>query len=327
MSLLVEARPAEACSPPRCWAGFFTPAHATTVPANVPALHWRPAGSFDGSAADPTKVTLATAAGAPVAITVSPQPNGDFLLVPTEPLVPGTTYKLRDANACDGVAGPTSTFVAGPDAPLPTSLGNLGATAQGIAPLEVATVSGSCSSTIEADQVFVEVSLSAEAEPWIHLLHFETIADDAGWRPQQSIIAPLAPGNSWRGRGADLLYSTCASEDDGASQGLANGTYDVVLRATLPGAAVNSPRRRPPSRCRARRSHRRIASRGRTARARRTITGGAAPAVASGSGSARCSSGCSSAAVAAADLPLRSGEISPRTERPFMRWWVAARAG
>ncbi|HEX7703432.1 MAG TPA: hypothetical protein VF403_21980, partial [Kofleriaceae bacterium] len=116
---------ADACTEPACWPGYFTPADGATVPANLPAIYWRPVGANVGPAAnDPTRVVLAAATDPtmPLAFTATVQPDGDYLIVPTAPLVAGVTYTLTDHNICDGdeTSGPTSSFFVAPEAALPT---------------------------------------------------------------------------------------------------------------------------------------------------------------------------------------------------------------
>jgi hypothetical protein len=53
--------PADACSL-TCWDGYFTPGDAAIVPANLPALHWRPRTESGEFPPDPSKVTFATTA-------------------------------------------------------------------------------------------------------------------------------------------------------------------------------------------------------------------------------------------------------------------------
>ena len=234
-----DVRTAEACSPPQCWPGFFTPGNATTVPANLAAFHWRPMQSFSVDTNDPTKVSLATAAGTPVPITGSALPNGDWVFTIDAPLAEGTTYALRDLNVCAGdQIGPTAMFAAAAAAPLPTELGTLAETEHLLGGLEVGTSSGSCSIGVEADQALIDLALAPSAVPWRDVLMFETLVDDLIWRPSSSINSSLPPGTSWGGRATDRVYSTCSSPDPSASPGLAVGPHEVTMRATLPGATT-----------------------------------------------------------------------------------------
>ena len=104
-SLLTAASSdSDACSPPRCRPGFFTPGSGALVPANLPAIHWRPTSDFSTSPADPSKVILASAAApsTPLPFTATRLPDDNFAIVPDQPLTPGTAYVLTDQSTCDG---------------------------------------------------------------------------------------------------------------------------------------------------------------------------------------------------------------------------------
>ena len=240
VSSLAVHRTADACSIAHCWTGYLTPSDGASVPANLPALHWRPRTGFGGAPPDPALVTLATTMDPGVALGLTPTvlPDGDYVLVPDQPLVAGTSYILRDHNVCDGEDGPSAVFTVGPAAPLPASLGTLRATARGVAALEVETDGGSCSSQIDADQATIDLDLAPEVAPWRDVLHFETRVDDKPWHPQTSIIRRDAPGTSWRGRGVDLVYRTCRTDDPLVSSALDAGAHVVAMRATLPGSTA-----------------------------------------------------------------------------------------
>ena len=239
LMLGADAETAEACSPPQCWPGSFTPAQAASVPANLPAFHWQPTLSFDGKVSDPSKVSLKTAAGDEIPITGTPIPNGDWVFAIDQALVAGTTYVLTDLNLCAGdQLGPTATFTADVAAPLPTDLGTLVASDHRIAAFEVGTSSGSCSASIDGDQVLIDLVASATAEPWRDVLMVETLVDGGPWRPQTSINFSQPPGTSWRGRGADRVYTTCFANDPSAFTGTTEGAHEVTMRATLPGGTT-----------------------------------------------------------------------------------------
>jgi hypothetical protein len=240
---LVAAAPsvADACSPPMCWPGFFTPGDGATVPANLPAIHWLPVAGYDTPPADPSKVVLARAAApsTPLPFTATKLPDGAYVLVPDQPLMPGTTYVLTDQNACGGIVlGPRVTFQATDAAPLPTSLGALAEAENLVGSLDLATGSGSCSSKVDAHQIGIELQLISAASAWRDALHFETLVDGQVWKASSSAPSVAPPGSSWRGRGVDLLYRVCKTDDDAISEGLAAGPHEVVMRATLPGSGT-----------------------------------------------------------------------------------------
>ena len=237
------ARVAEACSAPPCWPGYFVPGDAAHVPANLAAVYWRPMSSVSGPrAADPSRVVLATAAdpGTPLRFTAKALANGDFELLLDAPLVAGTSYTLSDGNTCEltGAHGPHVAFTAGPAAPLPSQLGALVVTDGDIAPLDVATSAGSCSIKVSADRSTFVLAPTADAQPWLDVLQFETFVDGEIWRAASSINATTPPGVSWHGRGGDLVYRVCGTEDDAISPGVATGTHEVRLRAILAGTST-----------------------------------------------------------------------------------------
>ena len=240
---LVAAAPsdADACSPPPCWPGFFTPGSGATVPANLPALRWRPMTGFVSSPPDPSKVILAraTAPSTPLPFTATQLQDGTYQLVPSQALTPGTSYVLTDQSTCGGMAiGPSVTFQAAGAAPLPASLGALAESSNLIGPLQVATAGGSCSSEVLAHQIGIALQLGSEASAWRDALAFETLVDGAVWGASPSATSVTPPGASWRGRGVDLLYLLCKRDDEYVSKGLAAGPHEVVMRATLPGSGA-----------------------------------------------------------------------------------------
>jgi uncharacterized protein (TIGR03382 family) len=240
---LLAATPSDsdACSPSPCQPGFFTPGNGAIVPANLPAIHWRPTSGFGTSPADPSKVILASAAApsTPLPFTATRLPDGNYALVPEQPLTPGTSYVLTDQSACGGTpTGPSVTFQVTGAAPLPRSLGALVETTNLVGRLQVATGGGACSSEVDAHQLGIELQLASEAMAWRDALHFETLVDERVWRPSGSAPAVVPPGASWRGRGVDLLYRVCTTEDDFVSEGLAAGPHEAAMRATLPGSGT-----------------------------------------------------------------------------------------
>jgi hypothetical protein len=239
---LASPRPADACSRSSCFGGYFTPASGSTVPANTPALFWRPLHGL--TTYNPTLVTLTTSSNISLAFTLTlVGPLGyvtqyDHVIVPEQPLVEGTTYTLTDSNVCssDMIEGPSVTFQAGPAAPMPTELGTLSLTFAGIAPLVVTTSSGSCTAEVEAARTVVTLTLAADALPWRDALHFETLVDGRPWTELNLLTTP--PGSSSQGRGRDLLFRICHTDDPGVVPGLDGNPHEVSMRATLPGSDV-----------------------------------------------------------------------------------------
>lgn len=218
--------------PPR-----FTPGDAVTVPANLPAIHWVPGRSFGSSVGDAQSLELTTTGDptTPLAFTATAQPDGSYLVVPTQALVAGTSYTITDSSECGGTTTPTAvTFTAGPAVPLPTQLGALTAQSFDVSTLSALTVSGSCTSTVWADQATFDFAVATDAQPWIHALLIETVADGVVWSGKRGIY-----NASYTGVNHDRIYHVCATDDPGGvARGLASGAHAVVLRATLPGTAT-----------------------------------------------------------------------------------------
>jgi uncharacterized protein (TIGR03382 family) len=235
------------CSPQQCnWDGHFVPADGATVPANLPAIYWRP--RRDNDEPSTALVTLTTAAdpSTALAFTVTRLPNSiDHLIVPTAPLVPGTQYVITDGNRCladPGESGPRATFTVGPMAPLPTTLGALSVTTVPEFSTSVSTISGSCWTDVTAAGARVEVDFDAvpELAPWRDVLHVRTFVDGAVYAPRASILSDVPPGESWEGRAVDLVVTVCSSADPTVppSPNLGVGQHEVEMRATLPGSTV-----------------------------------------------------------------------------------------
>ena len=240
--VLLSSRPADACSLPQCLPGAFVPAgEGVTIPANAPGLFWRPSLT-SGQPADPSTVRL-TRYGDTTAIPFTPvQELGstDWVLVPQQPFVEGTQYVLEESVECNGAPGARTVFTAGPSAPLPTTLGALRTTPHGnFQDLEVATASGSCSTTVGATVLSITLETSTNADRWKDLLLYETLVDGQPWVNQSTANARPSPGASWRGRGEDLLFRICEPNPDALYQGLAAGGHQVAFRATLPGSSVS----------------------------------------------------------------------------------------
>src|ERR1043165_3706688 len=124
-----------------------------------------------GSDSKPENVVLEDMAAPGVMLALTPQAldNGDYLLVPTAPLVEGKTYRLTDRTACTigDEKGPQATFSVGPGGPPPGSLGTLTAAAPAVVKMNLATPSGSCFAEATVAQSSIELMASASAGAWL----------------------------------------------------------------------------------------------------------------------------------------------------------------
>jgi hypothetical protein len=209
------------------------------VPANVPGLYWRPMSGFEVSV-KPENVVLEDMAAPGVSIGLTAQQlanSNDYLLVPAKPLVAGRTYRLKDRTECavNMERGPEVVFDVGPEAPLPSSLGDLSGTPPEVVDKDLATPSGSCSAEARIAQTEIALVPASAAAPWIDVLHFETMVDGRPWHYFGTILGTPPPGTSPDGRARDRVFVVCASKDPYVGNGLAEGTHVVTMRATLPG--------------------------------------------------------------------------------------------
>jgi hypothetical protein len=70
-------------------------------------------------------------------------------------------------------------------------------------------------------------------------LQFETLIDGQIWSASSGNASSRPEGASWVGRGRDLVFLVCASEDQTVlSDGLPAGAHTAKLRATLPGTDI-----------------------------------------------------------------------------------------
>jgi hypothetical protein len=226
-----DPAPADACGLPQCMPGHFVPRSNTTVPANIPAVYWQPL--WDYQTVDIQKLRFSRSAGAPPKFTVSVDDSSvwlpSFSVFLDAPLAEGTTYTLADLHECevDFYQPPSATFVAGPPAALPTTLGTLTSTGPTLATHRFACPD----QTVEVVQQIVQLELSSDAAPWRDALHFRTLVDDSPWRYEYRLFTP--PDFAGYARDSDLIYALCGPE--GYMIGVSPGVHEVKMRATLPG--------------------------------------------------------------------------------------------
>lgn len=251
LSLLQLAAPssAQACHPPSCNEGQ---ALAGTVPANAPALLWRPqTGWHDwkdkGDGVSLVRVVSGTEQSVPVTVAFDTDLGG-YLVQPDSPLKPGSSYTLKGKNFCTGPSGSWSdnawSVTAAATAPLPKSLGTLEVKNLGAATIQLGNAAGMCHTDVTAARVEVTLKPSAEIKPWLPLLAYQTYVDGEAYYATASIAYFHPPWQSWAGRGKDRLVSVCSQRNGSEIGHLPPGSYKVVLKATLPG--TNTTLETPP---------------------------------------------------------------------------------
>lgn len=242
LAVVGAPRDAQACSGGSCFGGFFLPADGGTVPANLPGIVWQPRAGQTG-APDPSHVALfrvATSGEIAVPITEEQQNNGHVYVSPVAALAPDADYVIRGADTCKGTGmvdatATQSTFHTGSTIALPATLGSLAASAPSVGPLQVWTVSGSCTASITAAQASIDLTLSPEAGPWQKALLVETLVDGQPWRFLDNLNSVPALGGGLH----TVVYAMCATADDGADKGLSVGSHSVTMRAILAGSMVS----------------------------------------------------------------------------------------
>lgn len=236
---LFSARESWACSA-QCYEGEFLPSKSA-VPASIPAIFWN--ARTGGVLPAPFDVTLfrVTEMGyEPVPFTGMQFNNSlnQFVLVPDEPLLPNSDYELRDAASCIPGDMPIQTTFHTLDAlPFPKTLGTILVKTPFSSAIDLASIDGGCSSRIMTLNSRVELVPTAEALPFYYAFLFETLVDGEVWAPMHQITQIIPVGESWEGRGQDLLYTTCGFEPpSGVGSPLSEGEHSVVFRAKLAGS-------------------------------------------------------------------------------------------
>jgi hypothetical protein len=236
------ARPANACTAPACFHSqpYILPTTGA-VPHNAPGFPLWFGGVVNG---DPSKaVTLSKvddAGASAVAVTTSTIDSSLELVTPATPLTVGQSYEMSATGRCTSGAKPDTTarFTVTDDAPLPTKLGSLIASAPSINPALAVTESGNCSEEIAASQTSLSIALDAEAAPWAELLVYSTEVDGKPWLASHGSNDDYSPAGSWNGHGTDVLYAACDRARP-AALGLELGEHTVKMYATIVGTQIN----------------------------------------------------------------------------------------
>ena len=237
--------PAAACSPSDCSPGSFFLAPDAQVPANAPALRWRPPSSYDVKSSE-ASLRITRDGGEPVAFELEPGPGTSEvkLIRFPEGLQVGSRYRLNAdlPPSSDGCAAKDAEFEVVAGAELPAQLGRvlLGEPRRDV--VEVWTVSGSCFAPVPVVASAVDLELAPEAQPWAGLFLYAHDVDGKGWGPSWTLDDPdytLLPLTGAQTR----VYSECAGPlpdgrpiDPGVSHyGVDEGVHSVTIEARLPG--------------------------------------------------------------------------------------------
>lgn len=217
------------------------------IPSNSPGLLWW--GEFEGSNGtdQDLPVQIADASGEPLPVEYElvskDQRRSLWLFRPRGGLTTGKSYVFTTRQICQTFMGSESEqrisvtvsdqAAVSPAGPMALKIGEPTTDIVDIA------AGVSCSVSVYAAQLSIEMDLPAAMKAFRDQLYFETIIDGTDrWTPSTAICSLVPPGASWRGKGVDLLFSVCGDTPDLANRGLAAGRHTVEMRASLPGTDV-----------------------------------------------------------------------------------------
>ena len=249
-ALFVTAPPAEACTcrRPCCGQVWVTP-QGDRIPSNVPGFSWWPGPSSEDGCVSATATAddvrlfhLTGGVELPVPLSLTADGTG-YLVRPMEALAVGGRYRFVGGSLCArterfGSSARPVTFEVGNPVPVPTSLGTLAVAAPRVGTLPVRSLTGGCLGEVIAVAAEVTVQHTPDAQSWAPMFLYETLVDGMPWAHVRSLCDQPAHGASVYGRGRDLVYAVCVSDDRTVERTLSPGRHTVRFRATLPGSST-----------------------------------------------------------------------------------------
>ncbi|QAT87934.1 hypothetical protein EJ065_6405 [Corallococcus coralloides] len=253
---------AEACVAPNCLVDirFPLPEDGGTVPSNVPGLVVVPPLLEN---TDVSTLRLLQSDGTPVPFTLANGERRTHVLVPKAPLVPGTQYRIEAKGLCQyrDTQTQSATFTAGPELPLPTTLGTLSVDtpSQGVFPV---FGDSNCGSPQEGEATTLRFTPSPELVPFLPWVHWAVEVDGQPWsfanhHGLTSTGEDNPDSHKYEYRRQLLsLYTVCqAYNPPPPNMGLTPGRHQATLKGTLEHADLTLPplsvdfELRCPSRC------------------------------------------------------------------------------
>lgn len=177
---------------------------------------------------------VANGARTEVALRSEPMKNANgVVLTPEAPVTAGTQLVLEaDAPDCSEAKDLSASFLVTSAAPIPSALGKLESTLHH-SMLEVATVAGSCSVSIDAAWADLVVMLDAAAKPFADVIVYRLVIDGALESSFASSLIDPEPLS----RGQERVYAACKPNDKLVGN-LALGKHRARLRGELPSGAT-----------------------------------------------------------------------------------------
>jgi hypothetical protein len=219
-----------ACTPISCFEGEFIPHDGGVVPANAPALAWRPP-SYRNSPLRPAVHLIRLDTHEQVEVAVLGDSDTALLELRPVSLIEGVRYRLEtDADGCTTAPAEFEVVEA---TPLPTNLGMPAVADSALEDIRVWTNSGTCYAPLPVTRLSIELGQTAAGDAWADLLVYRAIVDDQPWTP--SLEHRLTSSTA-------LVFSRCPPQpgqqiDPGIQErGLALGEHTFRFEADLPGA-------------------------------------------------------------------------------------------
>ena len=238
-----------ACTP-RCPAFAAAPPDGAVVPANVPALVVRSPDlrcwySMCQGIELETPEIIDSGERSVGFEYLDPGSNAPHLLVLAAPLTSGETYRFRYPDPCATATNcregtcvipfREQTLVAGPIAPLPTSLGEVEVSEACVEVAPISTRRGSCVVNATVATLRLSIRPSADLVPFLPVTYFTSSVrgEETGRTPH----APELVDGQLAGDAVGPIYSRCDAWDDLDANGLSPGIHEVIVRAWIAGLA------------------------------------------------------------------------------------------
>lgn len=239
---ILFANEAEACSGSAPHS-YVAPWSGAEVPVNLGRLAWLPHPLVlqDGGV-----VKLVASDGGEVPLTSSPHPTlaGGFELEPAGGLAVGA-YELHFSTYAGLWTAPFTVVAASPQ---PSQAGSLNVTYLHSAAFQVPSGSSACTSPISAAVAKLEITPSAQLEPWLDVTRWSVFVDGTLWSDtwyggrqsdgtlMQGFLEPY-----WKGRvSPSWIHATCPSSHDAgfSTGGVSEGAHQVSVVAEIPGGLI-----------------------------------------------------------------------------------------
>ena len=218
------------------------------VPANLPALTWTYGLGTYVTPADqlpePT-VTEVLGDGAEQELPITIERGAPNVIRFGRTLTPGATYRIAISHGCSrrvNAGAPldihTTVLVAGPEAPIPSTLGSIDVSVATRGMRMPWTSSGTCVHEANVVTRDLILELSDEAFPWRRALVLTWSSAsglaDVDW--YEDLAVERAEADEWLQSIEMSPYHVCTTDDPGQEEGMSEGEHAATVHATIPGS-------------------------------------------------------------------------------------------